>query len=420
METAIPEGFKEMVRGMQGIDGEALLAALDTPSPVSIKINRRKMPDCSPQDVAGALGYGDLKPVPWCAAGFYLPARPQFTLNPLLHAGVFYVQEAGSMFYESIVQELAADLPPGLVLDACAAPGGKSTSILNALSDGWTLVSNEFVPTRAAVLRENLLKWGYPDIVVTNSPVSALAKGGPLFSIVAVDAPCSGEGMMRKEPVARSQWSPGLVQQCAALQREILADAVDALLPGGFLIYSTCTFNTTEDDDNLQWLVDNFGLEPIQLRCAALVPGHADNLSPNHAVRFMPHITDSEGLFVAALRKPGELRPVRNPKAKLSQLLKGCKVLCDGYPKPVMKGKNLIPDPTAALDVTFDANKYPRADVDLTTALDYLRHNAITLPAGSPAGVTVLTYKGFPLGFVKNLGNRANNMYPKEWRIRNL
>lgn len=420
METAIPEGFKEMVRGMQGIDGEALLAALDTPSPVSIKINRRKLVDCSQQDVAGTLGYGDLKPVPWCASGFYLPSRPQFTLNPLLHAGVFYVQEAGSMFYESIVQEVAADMPPGLVLDACAAPGGKSTSILNALPDGWTLVSNEFVPTRAAVLRENLLKWGYPDIVVTNSPVSALAKGAPLFSIVAVDAPCSGEGMMRKEPVARSQWSPGLVQQCAALQREILADAVGALLPGGILIYSTCTFNTAEDDDNLQWLVDNFGLEPIQLRCAALVPGQTDNPSPNHAVRFMPHITDSEGLFVAALRKPGELRPVRNPKAKLSQLLKGCKVLCDGYPEPVMKGKNLIPDPTAALDVTFDANKYPRADVDLTTALDYLRHNAITLPAGSPTGVTVLTYKGFPLGFVKNLGNRANNMYPKEWRIRNL
>lgn len=420
METAIPEGFKEMVREMQGIDGEALLAALDTQSPVSIKINRRKMPDCTMQAVAGTLGYGDMRPVPWCASGFYLPARPQFTLNPLLHAGVFYVQEAGSMFYESIVQELAADLPPGLVLDACAAPGGKSTSILNALPDGWTLVSNEFVPTRAAVLRENLLKWGYPDIVVTNSPVSTLAKAGPLFSIVAVDAPCSGEGMMRKEPVARSQWSPGLVQQCAALQREILADAVDALLPGGILIYSTCTFNTTEDDDNLHWLVDSFGLEPIQLRCAALVPGHADNPSPNHAVRFMPHITDSEGLFVAALRKPGELRPVRNPKAKLSQLLKGCKVLCDGYPEPAMKGKNLIPDPTAALDVTFGANKYPRADVDLTTALDYLRHNAITLPAGSPAGVTVLTYKGFPLGFVKNLGNRANNMYPKEWRIRNL
>lgn len=420
METAIPEGFKEMVRGMHGIDGEALLAALDTQSPVSIKINRRKMPECTPQAVAGTLGYEDLRPVPWCESGFYLPARPQFTLNPLLHAGVFYVQEAGSMLYESIVQELAADLPPGLVLDACAAPGGKSTSILNALPDGWTLVSNEFVPTRAAVLRENLLKWGYPDIVVTNSPVSALAKGAPLFSIVAVDAPCSGEGMMRKEPVARSQWSPGLVQQCAALQREILADAVDALLPGGILIYSTCTFNTTEDDDNLQWLVDSFGLEPIQLRCAALVPGHADNPSPNHAVRFMPHITDSEGLFVAALRKPGELRPVRSPKAKLSQLLKCCKVLCDGYPEPVMKGKNLIPDPTAALDVTFDANKYPRTDVDLTTALDYLRHNAITLPAGSPAGLTVLTYKGFPLGFVKNLGNRANNMYPKEWRIRNL
>lgn len=411
-----------MARELPGVDGEALIRALDTESVVSIKLNRRKVAMLADKgmipaegdelslsqgyltagQVADLTGYEGAEPVEWCRSGFYLPARPQFTLNPLLHAGVFYVQEASSMIYESLLGEHLGDIPPGLALDMCAAPGGKSTSILNALPDGWHLVANEFMPARAAILRENLLKWGYPQITVTNSPTGRFATRGPQFAVVAVDAPCSGEGMMRKEPQARAQWSPRLVQQCAALQREILADAVAALLPGGLLIYSTCTFNTTENEENVRFLAEEFGLDPI-------VPGR----------RFMPHITRGEGLFVSLLRKPGPVPPPMT-RQRLDKTLAGCRVLADGYPAPVAKGRDIIPDPAAPLALDFDLNQWPAAEVDKETALQYLRHQAVTLPAGTPRGIVTLTYRGAPLGIAKNLGTRANNLYPKEWRIRNL
>lgn len=402
METPIPEGFKEMIRQMPDIDGEALLAALDTKPCVSVKINRRKLGDLTVKRAEDILGYNGLQPVPWCPSGFYLPERPQFTLNPLLHAGAFYVQDASSMIYESLVTEYCSGFAPGLALDMCAAPGGKSTSILNALPDGWTLVSNEFTPQRAGALRENMLKWGYPYIVVTNNDTARFADNGELFSLVAVDAPCSGEGMMRKESVARTQWSPGLIRQCAALQREITGNAVNALLPGGILIYSTCTFNRTENEDNVQWAAEEF------------------NLSVLHTQRFMPHITRGEGLFVSVLQKPGVFSAPKNSRKTLDRVLKKCRVLADGFPGPVQKGKELLPDPTAPLNVDFDANKLPAAEVELETALEYLRHNPLALPAHAPRGLTVVTYRGQRLGFVKNLGTRANNLYPKEWRIRNL
>lgn len=402
METPIPEGFKNMIRQMPDIDGEALLTVLDTEPSVSVKINRRKLGNLTVKEAEEILGYDGLQPVPWCPSGFYLPSRPQFTLNPLLHAGAFYVQDASSMIYESLVGRYCSGFTPGLAMDLCAAPGGKSTSILNALPDGWTLVSNEFTSQRAGALRENLLKWGYPDIVVTNNDTARFADNGELFSIIAVDAPCSGEGMMRKESMARTQWSPGLIRQCAALQREIIGNAVNALLPGGILIYSTCTFNRTENEENVQWAVEEFGLSAL------------------HIQRFMPHITCGEGLFVSVLQKPGTLTTPKNSRKTLDRVLKKCRVLADGYPGPVQKGNDLIPDPTIPLNVDFDANKFPVAEVELETALEYLRHNPIVLPDGAPRGLTVVTYRGQRLGFVKNLGTRANNLYPKEWRIRNL
>lgn len=400
----IPDGFRETILSRKDIDGAALLTALEEPAVTAVKLNRRKLPDIIADGIPAIedeLGYSGLEPVPWCRSGFYLPERPQFTLNPLMHAGAFYVQEPSSMIYESIIERYAADMPLGLALDMCAAPGGKSLSIINALPDGWKLIANEYVPSRAAILCENLIKWGYPDIIVTNSDTGVFADSIPMFSIIAVDAPCSGEGMMRKEEVARTQWSPGLVTQCAALQRKILANAVDALLPGGLLIYSTCTFNTIENDDNFLWLTDEYGLEPLKL----VIPG----CEPGEYIRFMPHVTRSEGLFVAALRKPGFLAPPKKVGKALDRILRDCRVLASG-----------IPENVAPLAVNFDPNKYPGADITLETALDYLRHKAITLPESAPKGLTFLKYKGCRLGFVKNIGNRANNLYPKEWRIRNL
>lgn len=416
MTTELSQEFVSRIRTLPGVDADALVTALNTAPSVSVRLNRRKLTDAS------RLGYGALEPVKWCANGFYLAERPKFTLNPLLHAGAFYVQDASSMIHETIVGRLAElhDLPASpLVLDLCAAPGGKTTSMINALPDGAFVVANEVMPQRARILRENLLKWGYPDIMVTNSPAPRLAAAGAVFDIVAVDAPCSGEGMMRKDEEARTQWSPGLVRQCAALQREILTSAVEALHPGGFLIYSTCTFNADENECNVEWLAAGMGLEPIDLRLPAEWDIGSQLGSDIPALRFMPHITRGEGLFAAVLRKPGEPATPAHGRA-LDSLRKSARVILDGIPETNMKGKIEIPASEWTLSTRFPRDRFPEADLDLDTALRYLRHEAITLPADTPRGFVTVTYRGLPLGFVKNIGNRANNLYPTEWRIRNL
>lgn len=399
---------------MPGVDAAAFAEAMLLPPAVSLKINRRKLSD------VGEAGYGELEQVAWCRSGYYLDERPNFTLNPLLHAGAFYVQDASSMVYEEMVRSLVVQgaLPrQAAVLDLCAAPGGKSTSIINALDDESFLLANEFVPQRATILKENLLKWGFPNIMVTNSPTSRLASLGESFHLVAVDAPCSGEGMMRKDLKAVEQWSPALVRQCAALQRDILADAVGMLLPGGFLIYSTCTFNRVEDEDQLLWLRDEMGLEILDPLPAGDFNILGSVVPEVKALRFMPHVTRGEGLFVALLRKPGELPSDRDPKLP-ARIRSKAKVILDGIPQTIMKGKVEIPASESVLATDFDLASYPIAEVDRETALRYLRHEAITLSGNMPRGYVVISYGGHPLGLVKNIGNRANNLYPAAWRIR--
>lgn len=393
-----------------GVDFNAFLMAMESQPAVSIKLNRKKC------DNIEEIGYGEkLERVAWCESGYYLPERPQFTLNPLLHAGAFYVQDASSMVYESITKRIVETLLPSptgtsdsrlSVLDMCAAPGGKSTSMLNALQENTLLVANEFVGQRANILRENLLKWGHAEMIITNSPTDRFARVGERFHIVAVDAPCSGEGMMRKDDEACRQWNEGLVAQCAALQREILSNAIDALLPGGYLIYSTCTFNTIENEGNLQWLIEQ-GLELAE--------------APQ---RFMPHITRGEGLFVVTLRKPGELPAAINPEKTKELIRKNCKVIQDGTPmkeiKESRKGKIELPIGESVLSNSYHRGEYPEVELSESEALNYLRGEALTLPAETPRGYAVMTYKGHPLGLMKNIGNRANNLYPQHWRIKHL
>lgn len=416
-ENIKPE-FLEMISELPGIDTEAFRRAMYEPPSVSVKLNRRKCAD------VGRLGYGPLGGVAWCTSGFYLDERPKFTLNPLLHAGAFYVQDASSMIYETIVERLVADhglTPTPLLLDMCAAPGGKTTSMLNALDDGASVVANEVVPQRARILRENLLKWGYPGIMVTGSPTSRLAAAGEAFDLVAVDAPCSGEGMMRKDVDAVAQWGLGLVAQCAALQREILEDAVRALRPGGFLIYSTCTFNRSENECNVEWLVAEHGLEPVDLKFPKEWGIGATLGSDLPVMRFMPHMTRGEGLFAAVLRKGDGTVSSASSRAKaLETLRRKSRVILDGFPTVTTKGKVGIPAGEWPLSTAFPRSEYPEAELDLETALRYLRHEAIKLPDTLPRGFTVVTYDGLPLGFVKNIGSRANNLYPADWRIRNL
>jgi len=297
--------------------------------------------------------------VPWCQEGFYLQGRPQFTFDPLFHAGCYYVQEAASMFVTHILRTLLTPHASLSALDMCAAPGGKSTALRTVLPEASQLVCNEPIANRAQILLENITKWGWPDCIVTNNYPRDFRKAKATFDLILCDVPCSGEGMFRRDPATIGEWSLQNVEKCWRLQREIVADAWECLNPGGLFIYSTCTFGS---------LLKGFEA-PVY--------------------RFIPGITRSEGLFVCALRKKGTL--ARAPRKNLS-----LKVLKPDLPE----------------------GDFPQTDLPYPEALKYLRGEALVLPADTPRGIVNVTYHGIALGPVKNIGNRANNLYPKAWRIK--
>ncbi len=418
MYDNLPQGFINQMQGLLMENAEAFLEAMTQSPSVSIKINKRKVREIDD------LGYTDLTPVKWCQSGYYLPSRPLFTANPLLHAGVFYVQDASSMIYEEVMNRV---LPSALdtghplrVLDLCAAPGGKTTSMINAIPDGATVVANEFIPNRAAILKENLIKWGYPEIIVCNSKTSDFVRLGECFDIVAVDAPCSGEGMMRKDSDAINQWSEGLQLQCSTLQRSIINDAFQVLKPGGFLIYSTCTFNRVENEEMVDYMVNNLSLVPVDMDFPPEWGIGRGISTPYPCYRFMPHLTRGEGLFLCVLRKEGNYPVAHNIKNDqfINLLKKHTRVISLGIPKKNVKGKLELPASESVLSTDFKASDYPVVELDLTAAQSYLRHESLTLNPEIPKGFAVVNYKGYPLGLVKNIGSRANNLYPSQWKIR--
>lgn len=389
----LPEGFREMLHRLMDNEAEDLIKALDEEPVTSIRINKRKP----------VTEFSNMEYVKWCESGYYLKKRPEFIFDPLLHAGAYYVQDASSMIYETVTDKLLNLLHqnenshkyPLRILDLCASPGGKTTAMINALPDDAEVVANEYVAKRVGALKENLERWGFPNVTVTNRNSAFYGEQGEEFDIVAVDAPCSGEGMMRKEEMARTQWSENLVLQCAALQKEILHHATNALKPGGFLIYSTCTFNRTENEENAEFIVSNLNLEPVDL-CFPKewdIPGGYETLLPVY--RFMPHKTKGEGLFLAVFRKQGDWEPSK----KLSS--KG-KIMKKVFQKEEKREK-------------FNEKKI---EVDRSTAIAYLRGESIVLPPETPKGIVSISYKGLTLGDAKNIGSRANNLYPKNRRIR--
>lgn len=438
--------FIGQLTGMLGsCEAQKLIESLGDAPAVSIRVNNAK---CRLQPTGGS--------VPWCGNGFYLDKRPQFTFDPLLHAGAYYVQDASSMFITHVLKQIARDKAV-TYLDLCAAPGGKTTAALDALTDDSLIVSNEIDSQRAQILRENAVKWGRANCVVTNDTPRRLGRLRGFFDIVATDMPCSGEGMFRKDEEAVRQWSPSLVAQCAARQREIIADIWDALRPGGYLIYSTCTFNRQENEEIINHIIEEYGAETVEI---AVNPDW--NISPGigttaHCYRFMQHRTRGEGLFIAVLRKPGQYQgcAVKAKKGKILPVPKQCRsfvgedsgivltaggtevtalpvamaqkmeavrqnavtLLC-GIPVSTIKGKDLIPQHALAISTIINRGEFPEIETDYNTAIAYLRGEAITPDADAPRGYCLVTYRGYPLGWIKNLGNRANNCYPKEWRIR--
>ena len=383
----LPADFVAETRRLMGDERfSRFLGAFDEEAPTSIRVNPSR----------NSLAVGER--VPWCQEGYYLADRPQFTFDPLLHAGCYYVQEASSMFVTHILRQ-SGDCPQN-ALDMCAAPGGKSTALRSVLPEDCVLVSNEPMGNRAQILLENITKWGAPNCIVTNNYPRDFRKAKLKFDLILCDVPCSGEGMFRKDPNAISEWSMQNVEKCWRLQREIVSDAWECLNPGGLFIYSTCTYNTKENEENIQWILENFDAQVLDIPIdpswhitGSLLPGFSEPV-----YRFIPGITRGEGLFACALRKNGGAEERGCGGARLDERkLKDLSVLVPPYSR--------TPVP-------------PTVDVDYLEAIKYLRGEALVLPTDTPRGIVTITYKGQPLGPAKNIGNRANNLYPKAWRIK--
>lgn len=465
----LPSDFISYTRQLMGNELYSRLEeGLDSQeSPVSIRLNPFKA-----QSLDVTEGLYDCT-VPWCSAtGRYLRERPNFTFDPLLHAGLYYVQEAASMIVDHIVRTFINQ--PVRMLDLCAAPGGKSTALRAALPEGSVLFSNEPIRTRAQILSENLQKFGHEDVIVTNNYPRDYRKAGIMFDAILADVPCSGEGMFRKDDGARAEWSQQNVDNCWQLQREIVSDIWKCLQPGGLLIYSTCTFNAHEDEENVEWIASELGADIIELPVKEswdITPAVVGNVP---VCRFLPGISRSEGLFVAVLRKHGESettalnasaansKPKKDRKNQRKQTAQGgkqqstdtmqalrtpdnftirrngdaiaaipkrwaetydaaastLKIMHAGVTLGTEKGRDIIPDQSLALSRQLNIDAYPQVELSYAEAINFLRKEAVTLPEGTPRGFVVVTYLGYPLGMEKNIGNRANNLYPTEWRIK--
>ena len=452
----LPDSFADYTRALMGDEEYDRLSAslLEAEPPVSIRLNLRKCGDAS-----SFLPPSSFSEVPWASGAYYLDRRPPFTFDPLFHAGCYYVQEASSMFLE---QALRRYLParPLAALDLCAAPGGKSTHLRSLLPSGSLLVANEVIRNRAQILAENLTKWGHPDVVVTGSDPAAFTPLDSFFDFILTDVPCSGEGMFRKDETAVGEWSPKNVEVCWQRQRRILTDIWPCLKPGGLLVYSTCTYNIKEDEEQVRWMCDEWGAEPLSVADVPASWGITGNLLEDEdfpVYRFLPHRVKGEGLFVCVLQKPDEKLQTATPSATrrrqpatkvpqaAAQWLTGdynyslngdtltaigatittdadyvarcANVLLRGVELGSMKGRDIVPAQSLALTTAANRGAFAHADVDYATAIAYLRGDAITL-GDVPRGTVLVEYQGAPLGFAKQVGNRANNLYPRQWRIR--
>ena len=413
----LPEDFIRETRAVMGEKRfNCFMEAFNEDAPVSIRLNPRKVEGDNHNSQFSILN-SQFDKVPWCPEGYYLSGRPQFTFDPLFHAGCYYVQEASSMFITHVLRsvaegrffcDIASDVTkePSLcyTLDLCAAPGGKSTAMRTVLPEGSILVSNEPIANRAQILLENVTKWGWPNCIVTNNYPRDFRKAKTKFDIILCDVPCSGEGMFRKDPTTIGEWSLQNVEKCWRLQREIVADAWECLNPGGLLIYSTCTFNIKENEENIRWILENYDAEPIAIPTEPEwnITGSLLEGFDIPVYRFIPGITRGEGLFMCVLRKRGVKREecgIRNDMPqKTLQKIQGLKLISLPTPHP-----SLLED---TVDLTYHE------------ALCYLRGEALVLPADTHRGIVTVTYRGVPLGPVKNIGSRANNLYPKPWRIK--
>lgn len=447
----LPFDFIEQMRPVLGGELDAFLRSLQTERETSVRLN-----DKVPFEALSVLHDAGMEEVPWCPDGYYLKRRPQFTLDPLMHAGCYYVQEASSMFLDEVLAQFVK--PDSIVLDMCGAPGGKATLISQFLNEEGLLITNEVVRQRVFILSENIQKWGNGNAVVTHNQARDFGdKAENLFDCVLVDAPCSGEGLFRKDEGAVDEWSLRNVQMCAERQRDILRYVWPALKPGGILIYSTCTYNPSEDEDNALFIRDTLGADVLKVD---IDPAWNITLSARAGYHFYPHRTRGEGFYLCVFRKReapftpfrakaektrgsktvdelGELQswlqhperwsirqsdrfteayPTRH-KELIDWLSTHFTCVSTGFGIGELRGKHVAPQHSLSMLKDFRKEAFPQVELSLEMALAFLRSEALILP-DQPSGYLLMTYQGVPLGFVKNIGNHSNNLYPNEWRIR--
>ncbi len=444
----LPQLFTMRMKSLLKSKFEEFEASLLEESPVAVRINPAKW-----------IGTLSSEKVPWCSTGFYVGQRPLFTADPWFHGGTYYVQEPSSMFLEQIFR--AVQLPDqAVVLDLCAAPGGKTTHLLSLLKPDDLLVTNEVIRDRAAILRENVRKWGAPNVIITQNDPQDFGRLANVFDLIVVDAPCSGEGLFRKDPSAIAGWSPGNIILCAARQKRILAEAWKCLKPGGFLVYSTCTYNEAENEDNIIWLTEQAGAIPVEINTKpewnirTVFKGNATGY------RFFPHLTRGEGFFLGVVRKQGNSNDatpagkyslkkwlpapkqisdmLRNwimpgfsgnflmkedeyyifpPDRHLALFEKYLNILQLGTPVATGKNAQLNPHPALALSLIYHRSAFPEISLSLADAIRYLRKENLSIK-GEVKGWVLVSFRNIPLGWLKNLGNRTNNYFPKDQRIR--
>lgn len=449
---SFPQSFIKTLSAQLGSEYDAFEAALQQAAPVSIRHNSAKVAASSFED-----------PILWCNEGQYLQNRPVFTLDPLFHAGAYYVQEASSMLIGHALAQVADLTQPLRVLDLCAAPGGKTTLLASLLHPDSLLLANEVIKSRVSILKENIQKWGLPQVHVSNHDPQSLGGLDDFFDIIVIDAPCSGEGLFRKDPAAINEWSPDSVQMCAGRQKRILSAALPLLKSGGILVYCTCTYNDTENQENAQFVIETGEFEELKIT----LPTEWGVWAKTYGYQCYPHRVKGEGFFFSVFQKK---EPVFDPEAKyfakkgrdyrfrsfkallprettevkrwlarpddfhffikpndeiiavLDSQLEDLKIIDNilfakglGLEMGVFKGKDFIPSHALALSVEL-AEELPRIELSESEALQFLKKE--NFPLEAPKGWLLATYQGLGLGWMKSLGNRFNNYLPKDWRIR--
>jgi 16S rRNA C967 or C1407 C5-methylase (RsmB/RsmF family)/NOL1/NOP2/fmu family ribosome biogenesis protein len=448
-KSILPDAFVQLLEQNYPLDKDALVNTIEQGDTVTAIRHHKK---CIPAHIDD--------PVSWCTHAAYLSERPTFTLDPLFHAGAYYVQEASSMFLYHVLKSQVKDRKIN-ILDLCAAPGGKSTAILDFLDGEGMLVCNEVIKSRVKILEENIIKWGYNNAVVTQNDPQDFKNLPQFFDVIVIDAPCSGEGLFRRDHKAIAEWSIDAVEHCTLRQKRIFEDVLPSLKPGGLLIYSTCTYNEKENMQNVAHLQEkhNMTSEPIPMDASWGIKELVDDRK--YGYQFMPHLVRGEGFFISALKKADDIEPFNRwagKQPKLTKLNKQAKeILSNWINEPILQNSYLSGqgnvyayNETVAIHIeqllsvlhvkysgvqcgSLDKNLFlphhalalstnmldtlPRVALSKEEALQFLNKTMYSI-SDPTKGWVVVTYQNQALGWIKNIGNRINNYYPNEWKIR--